>query len=170
MIGSSVNSPICGVNGLFYLKVQCKITAAVFLTLRWYLSASKNNDAASGSDLSTIMRDPNVSAVEHPPTMRKRSLPSVQEQDQADTVDSKHYKTFRFRNSGSDIFTASGKRTKLDRVVSTVLQKYSRRGCLTCEGIGDAITTERTDDGSCHDRKRTCSLEAQYATANRPQE
>jgi hypothetical protein len=38
MIGSSVNSPICGVNGLFYLKVQCKITAAVFLTLRWYLS------------------------------------------------------------------------------------------------------------------------------------
>lgn len=40
MIGSSVNSPICGVNGLFYLKVQCKITAAVFLTLRWYLSVA----------------------------------------------------------------------------------------------------------------------------------
>jgi hypothetical protein len=132
--------------------------------------ASKNNDAASGSDLSTIMRDPNLSAVEHPPAARKRSPPSVQEQDQADTVDSEHYETFHFRNSGSDIFTASGKRTKLDRAVSTVLQKYSRRGCLTCEGIGDATTTERTDDGSCHDRKRTCSLEAQYATANRPQE
>jgi hypothetical protein len=42
MIGSSVNSPICGVNGLFYLKVQCKITAAVFLTLRWYLSGTSS--------------------------------------------------------------------------------------------------------------------------------
>jgi cytochrome P450 len=38
MIGSSVNSPICGVNRLFYLRVRCKITVAVFLTLRWYLS------------------------------------------------------------------------------------------------------------------------------------
>jgi hypothetical protein len=38
MIGSSVNSPIYGVNRLFYLRVRCKITVAVFLTLRWYLS------------------------------------------------------------------------------------------------------------------------------------
>jgi hypothetical protein len=41
MIGSSVNSPICGVNRLFYLRVRCKITVAVFLTLRWYLSDSQ---------------------------------------------------------------------------------------------------------------------------------
>jgi hypothetical protein len=43
MLGSSVNSPICGVNRLFYLKVQCKTTAAVFLTLRWYLSVTRSN-------------------------------------------------------------------------------------------------------------------------------
>jgi hypothetical protein len=39
MIGSSVNLPTCGVNRLFYLKVRCKITVAVFSTLRQYLSA-----------------------------------------------------------------------------------------------------------------------------------
>jgi hypothetical protein len=48
MIGSSVNSPICGVNGLFYLKVQCKITAAVFLTLRWYLSDNVARNTKNG--------------------------------------------------------------------------------------------------------------------------
>jgi hypothetical protein len=42
MISSSVNSPIYGVNRLFYLRVRCKITVAVFLTLRWYLSVSRN--------------------------------------------------------------------------------------------------------------------------------
>jgi hypothetical protein len=29
-----------GVNRLFYLRVRCKITVAVFLTLRWYLSVN----------------------------------------------------------------------------------------------------------------------------------
>jgi hypothetical protein len=46
MISSSVNSPIYSVNRLFYLKVQCKITAAVFLTLRWYLSVSNTSLAS----------------------------------------------------------------------------------------------------------------------------
>jgi hypothetical protein len=45
MIGSSVNSPICGVNRLFYLRVRCKITVAVFLTLRWYLSDTEDRYA-----------------------------------------------------------------------------------------------------------------------------
>ena len=38
IISSSVNIPLCSVNRLFYLRVQCKITMAVFLTPRWYLS------------------------------------------------------------------------------------------------------------------------------------
>lgn len=56
--------------------------------------ASNSNEALSRSDLDTSMREPFIPAAEHPSAATKRNRPPVQEQSQAETVDSEHYFNF----------------------------------------------------------------------------